>query len=375
MDERENTVNSEHIFPADLTKEEFTDFYMAMSRTNGPLRMQKPTVLFLGIYMLMSIVLFVCSSVQNGTLDWELLLIVLCMAVLCAVLLPLLPRRVRKNAQLLYEQGSDNGYYGLVHLYETGIFKETESGTVQVPFSPTSSYLEDEGFMAFFARGSERAIVLPARCLTQEDADLLRRRVFASTVTMQQRVIRRMIPRASAHIAQREISSAVQTPLLTLDFEYTREELEKLTADTGLHRYIRSLPVTAVMSVMMGLLVGALAENVPVGGLTAVGTLLLYLAAATVFPRFRVRRALNASPQTARLCVSFSDGGISFHAGSGGQKRSFAWERISRAVERKGCVEFFCGTGVLRIPKRCIPDMEELRAVVDAHMPKAGASK
>ncbi|MGN0171358.1 MAG: hypothetical protein ACI39E_01080 [Acutalibacteraceae bacterium] len=373
MEQQESAVSVDYAFAVDLTKEEYIDYYMTLSKMNGPLRMQKPTMIFLGLNALVCAAMFVYISVRERAIDWELLLLLVCMVALWALILPLLYRRIRKNAQRLYEQGSDNGYYGVVRVYETGISKETENGTVKVSFSPTSVYLENAEFMAFFSGGSERAIVLPARCLTEEDAAVLRRCVFADTAKLQRRVIKRMTPKASVHIAPQE-PSATQSALLTLDFSYLQEELEKLASDTGLRNYIYSLPTITVLSVLMGALTAMLTEDILFGGLIAVAMLLLYLFLMTRISRSRVRRSLGISPHMARLIVSFTDRGITtLRGGTQGARSLLVWESISRAVERKTCVEFFSGRSFLRIPKRCIPDMQELRGIVDAHMPKKGA--
>jgi hypothetical protein len=53
----------------------------------------------------------------------------------------------------------------------------------------------------------------------------------------------------------------------------------------------------------------------------------------------------------------------------GARSLNIPWSHITRAVNCGDTVELYAGESKqLTIPKRCIPDFEELSAVVDGHM-------
>ena len=93
----------------------------------------------------------------------------------------------------------------------------------------------------------------------------------------------------------------------------------------------------------------------------------------SVFGRFpkEVGKYENGLVIDAAAARILTDRGIELRLSPSGQRLSFGWQCVERAVERETCVEFFhSGGNLLRIPKRAIADFEEFRRVVDGNMKK-----
>ena len=81
-----------------------------------------------------------------------------------------------------------------------------------------------------------------------------------------------------------------------------------------------------------------------------------------------------APEQNLSLYLSFSDTGIQARAPEGtgpagaSSASRIAWATVNRAVERPDSVEFYAGNQFLRVPKRCIPNLELLKELVDRHV-------
>ena len=84
----------------------------------------------------------------------------------------------------------------------------------------------------------------------------------------------------------------------------------------------------------------------------------------------KAMKAVAASEGNAlHAVVELTENSIAIHGRQSGDKSlRIPWSRITRAVERPEVVEFYVERKLLTIPKRCIPDMEELRTFVDSHM-------
>ena len=79
-------------------------------------------------------------------------------------------------------------------------------------------------------------------------------------------------------------------------------------------------------------------------------------------------RGKKAGETQNRTHLTLTDRGIELRMSPSGQRLSFGWPGVERAVERETCVEFFhSGGNLLRIPKRAIEDFEEFKRVVDEY--------
>ena len=80
--------------------------------------------------------------------------------------------------------------------------------------------------------------------------------------------------------------------------------------------------------------------------------------------------------EAPRMRVEISRIGVLVcNTGETGKEAQIPWAMISRAVDRKDRVDFYARTLFLTIPKRCIEDMDQLRKLVDQHMPPKGEKR
>lgn len=354
-------------FPVDLTEEEFLNFSMTIAKKMGALRTQTPIMVLFGVYLVVDFVSLIKEYADTGNFSVSLALIAL-VTLACAVLsMTIMPARIKKAAKASFLVGNQNGYYGEITVTPYAIMKNIGSETISVPFDEHSIFIEDQGFMAFTAAGQPRAIVLPARCMTPEMASQVRQAVFAPNVRIQRRVLARMEARAVQPIPRRAFLGAPQT-LYTVDFQYTEGELAKLHMDVALKQYFQSLPSVSAMAILAGLLTAMIAEQVLWFPVLSLGIIFGYLLVMVITAKSRGRKAGELPNRTH---LTLTDRGIELRLSPSGQRLSFGWQGVERAVEREECVEFFhSGGNLLRVPKRAIEDFEEFRNVVDTYVKK-----
>ena len=356
-------------FPADLSREEYIDFNIVVSQNSGLLRFRKGQIILFSVLAVISVAMMVIDIVLAGSLDPVLVLLVIFLIAAAGILFIGIPRYVRSSAEKAYDQSLLNGYsyYGEVRVYPDRVEKRGKN-TVVIPFAQNAVFLENRRMMALLAPGMP-AIVLPARCMTPEAAEGMRRAVLPGIPPARQKLLERMVPLADAPLAppHEAAAQAEDTELLAVDVEYTKEEFVRIVTDTALRAFLKLLPVYSGMSLLAGLMFGLM--NGPVVGIASFLLLIGLLFALNVLTaRARAVRSYALMPDSAkRVRVSFTDKGITVKSERPGESMRFVWKAVERAVERQDSVEFYTATSFLRIPKRCIPQMEELRTLVDSH--------
>ena len=365
--EYESYQSNEAGIPVDLNEQEYLDFNMMIARKMGALRTQKPMLVLFAVYLIVDVISLIKEFLDTGRISWTLLVIAAVTLACGGLMLTVMPARIRKTAKANFLTGNQNGYYGELTVTPHAVMKNIGDETITVPLDEQSIYLEDKGFMAFTAQGQTRSIVIPARCVTPQTAAVIREAVFAPTARIQRRVFARMDAAAPAPIPRRSFLAPPQT-LYTLDFTYNEQEAAKLFRDVAMKRYFQSLPTVSAMAIMAGLLLAILQEQVFWFPLVSLGVIFGYLAILTVQARSRGKHAGATSNRTH---LTLTDRGVELRISPTGQRMSFGWQGVERAVERADCVEFFySGNNLLRIPKRAIDDFDEFKRVVDAYHKK-----
>ena len=363
--EYESYQSKEAGVPVDLNEREYLDFNMTIARKMGALRTQKPMLVLFAVYLVVDVISLIKDFLDTGRISWTLLVIAVVTLACGAITLYAMPARICKIAKANFLTGNQNGYYGELTVTPHAVMKNIGDETITIPLDEHAIYLEDKGFMAFTAQGQTRSIVLPVRCVTPQMAAVIREAVFAPTARIQRRVFARMEAAAPAPIPRRDFLALPQT-LYTLDFTYTEQEAAKLFWDVAIKQYFHSLPTVSAMAIMAGLLLAILQEQVFWFPLVSLGIIFGYLVILTVQARSRGR---NAGATGNRTHLTLTDRGMELRISPTGQRLSFGWQGVERAVERDDCVEFFhSGNHLLRIPKRAIDDFEEFRCVVDTHV-------
>ena len=353
-------------YPVDVTEEEYVRFSLKMAKTFGALRLQKPTAVCFVLYLLIAVGLVIWEYIDTGTISW-VLLSVAALSVVCAVPgLVWMPRKTARDAKKTYQTNNDNGYYGEIVIDNGELLKIGGYKRWVVPMNGATLYVEDTEFMAFAAAGSAGSVILlPARCMTEEMASAVRAVVFAENSRIKRRVLHRMQAGATAPMPLRDPMPLPQT-LWSLRFTYQPEELKSLLTDAGRQRLVRQLPVTVMGSLGAGLAMWLCFESLVALFITAPAMLLLITLVSSLNAAATAKRV--SQTQTVQMQVNLTERGLDYEKQPSGRKIYIRWQGIERAVESDTAVELtLTGGELLRIPKRCIDDMEILRSVIDTH--------
>lgn len=355
--------------PVDLTKEEYIAYHLATSKAFGSLKRQGMLIVLFAIYMIVTVVGGVQQYLETGEISLVMLLMTGVTLAATVLSVTMVPAQVRRKAARSYDMGNINGYYGEWSITATAVTKVIGEDCVEMPLDDNTMYIEDTAFMAFISSGSQRIIILPARCMTEEAAKAVREQVFRGECRIHRRVIARMTPLAKEPIARRAPAAPPQT-LLHMDVTYEPQELIQLHGDIAWRHYVHNLPGLVTVALLFAALFALLEESVLLFAVIFLGILLAFLVFSTLAGRRAVKR--QTAEQPTRLRLDVTDHGLKAAFQPSGQNVTIHWGSVSRAVERPTCVEFIYGDNhLLRIPKRCIDDMNELRRIVDRfHAPK-----
>lgn len=357
------------VFPVDLNREEYIAFNLFLAQNGGILRFRKGQLILFGLLLVFSLAMLLVEWMTIGSLDVVLLLLVVFIVLAGAFLLYGLPAYLRRNAGRTYDQSVTGGqqYYGMLYLYPDRVEKVVGDVTNVIRYADNAAYMENDDMIVLLASAS-RAIVLPARCMTGEDAEQVRQTVLPHIPPMRRRIIGKMVAKADRRMDAPAIQNIEeQQDLLTLTVQYTPEEFVKMVGDAGMRTYVRMLPFFSIISLFSGLLFGMLSGYL-VGFAAFVVIMLLLFFPTALGSRLRARHAVQTMDANGlTLHLRFTNRGIiGTTPGQIGEMR-LAWTAVQHAVDKKDCVEFYNSQTFIRIPKRCIDDMDLLRQIVDTH--------
>jgi len=368
MIEKEQPQTCPRGVPVDLTKEEYIDYYMTVARMFGTLKMQKPSMILFAVYAVITIVFTVMVYVQDGVLDWLMLAVLGVTLVSAALTYFLLPARIRRKAAMLYDAGNTNGYYGELIVNRLEITKLVSADEqVTVPLDDKAMFIETDKFIALFTAGSQKAIILPPRCVTPALASAVREAVFAEGSRIHRRVMSRMPAAATATIEARELPAAPRT-LYTCEVTFEPDEIKAQIKDTGTKQYVDSLPTVVVFAMLVGSMMAMIGESILwffIAALAVViGMLLLSMLSSSA-------KAKQASMQgdNIRMRFELTERGVVITSRGADRKVFMQWNSLKYVTAFPEYVEFSGLDQIVRIPKRHIDDFEEFSAVVDAHFP------
>ncbi len=363
--------------PVDMTKDEYIAYSMAVARRFGVLRMQTMSIVMFVIYVIIIGSSLIAYYAETGVWDWMMLVLLGITLLSSAVIFTVVPWRVKKSATASYNAGDLDGYYGELTVTAQEILKTSGDGELRIPLNERTMYLEDSGFMAFTTQGMMRGIVLPARCVTPSLAAAIRKAVFSNRSRVRRVVVHRMQPLAAEPIAHRDPAPKAET-LLAVRVRYEDEEIQKMLVDTGWKQYVQSLPIVVTLGVLLGTIMALMEENLPAFFVWSLGTVLVMFLLSTLSTRAKAKRAALLS-EAAAVTVEFNDDGVVLvqhaHEGVAENRILTRWNSVTRAVERPDCVDITSEGRLIRIPKRCILDLDEFRDMVDAHYPPKSVSQ
>ena len=350
----------------DLNREEFVAFQMRMARYFGPLRQRVPTLLVSAICCLMMSGYAVGEWLAGGmTGQPDMVLITGAALMLIPVLFVCLyvPYRVRRNAQKQYDRSVEAGmdYYGLLTVYPDCIEKVSQTTTGHVRLDERTLFIEAEDMMIVTAMGSP-AIVLPARCLTEEMADAVRG-AMDRIPTRNRRFVARIRPQGETPAAP--VPKEKPEELWVTTFTYTNEEYATVLKGLIQQNFWRLAPLLAVVSMMGAFAFGYNGESlIPCIWifLAFIGVMIL---TNLVMPLLRVKRqAETLSPHDLTMQVRLDTIALRTKLPKGGENWVL-WCDVDHVYERDTFIEVVHHKrGSLFIPKWCIPDLNEFDAII-----------
>ena len=360
MEENNNTASL--CFAVDLEKTEYIQFYDLLSRFNGAQRMKRGgcwLVCFLVVSTLLSWVQTDGAAMLQST-DFYLLAGLLVLTVLyMTVGIPLFRRR---QAATAFDRAVEAGqiFAGTVTVTEAAITKETPSGTLSLRFSEKLLYLETRE-MQVFVNTAGRAIVLPGRCLTAEDAAAVRQIAENAIPQPFRRVRETVVARRSERMTLPDEPETVSS-LFEIQVHYRAEERQALARELARRIFFSSFPPYAVSAFLFAFLFG-MVDGFLVSALVFWGVLVLSLVLLFVSIRRRSRALMENDDFS--FTFSITENAITVDGGAQNGRVMLPWERVSHAVEGADAVEFFNRRQYIYIPKRCIEDIEAFRGLVE----------
>ena len=359
-------------FPVDISKEEYVRFNQIVSEVSGFLRFRRRNLIIFIATETPILLMLLSEAVMNRSVDSVTLLCLLFFTAIGVFLFFGAAFYVKKAAARAYDQSKMSGqsYYGIIRVYRERIEKQSARATVALNFAEGAVYIENKEMIIIISPLTP-AIVIPARCLTPEDTEAVRCAALSGIPMARQRIQSHVVPAAAGPLNPPEQETAGSEweaeEAISVEIRYSREEFVKIAADTALRTFVKMLPVYSVVSMLAALMFGFLYHFLfgifvylfISGGLFAFQVLA---------PRSRAGRAYdNMNQGDILLKVLLKEAGIEILSRSNPVGVKLAWPVVNRAVERKDSVEFFSESAAITIPKRCIPDFDELRAFVDRH--------
>lgn len=361
---------TETTFAAGLSREEYIRSQELINRVTNGRRLAGGRWLVM-IMTGLSVLSVAAAYGVSGEFDTSLAALLTLMFIAELWMMLSLPRQLRRRAGEAYDVTVSTGYAfdGIVTVTENEIQKRTTEATTVIPFNRCSLYVEAEDMVIFCINGG-KAVAIPARCLTAEDAQAIRQAAYAGVAPARRCVVQPVVPMAEQRQPLPPLTPPpAEEPLFTADFEYTPGELRGEFAEGAMRRFVAVLPqrlLTAVFfTVMLSFVV-----SVPLLPLCALCFILLFVWDVAM-AWLRATRAVKLTEgEACRGRLELTEHYVTICGKTDAARRmKIPWENVTRAVERPQTVEFTMGEGAMfSLPKRCIPDMDTLRSVVDAHL-------
>lgn len=357
--EKEN--QTEVSFAVDLSKEEYQQFYKIILKYSSASPMQK-----LGLALVIIMVMVPSVSLyQSGGFaafwSWDALSVFIPAVLLLLYNHVLLPIFRKRQADRGYDAAVAGGqvFFGTVTVTKEKITKTTSSGSLTMSFSERVLYHE-QADMQVFVNAQGRGIILPARCMTAENAQTVRQLATAA------------LPRAVCKIkkpieCQRETpleytEEVVITPEFETDITYNAEDRNFVSKEVSARHFKKSFFSNCFISFFAALIFGF--GLAPIVGLIIFAGVLLVL---TLFLAFTTRRRakLLLSDEDFRFTFKIAQKALIVDGGARRGVYSIPWKEVRHVYESEKHLEFYSKYHYICVPKRLIADMDSFCRLVD----------
>lgn len=346
-------------FPVELSEEEYVRSQELLSRRINGKRVGTSRLFSVSMMVLCALSAFSIYK-QTGTPDWPLFILLILMFISELWLMIALPHQLRRRYKMAYYTTLYTGYSfrGTVTVEEDAVRKQTVSATASIPYHTCRVFAESADMMVFCGADGH-SIVLPARFLTAETAQRIRKTAFAHIPPARRLLVEPLVP--AVHVEPVDMAEIEEETLLSFRFSYTEKELFSMAIDSVLLQFYRTLPNKCLLATVIAavLYFGFYVSPLPVFLLS----LLLFLL-GSLFGAWRKSHLAATPMKTAPMRVDITNRGLRL---AGKENPAILpWNTFTRAVEQQDAVEFYADTDrQFVIPKRCIDDMNEFRRIVD----------
>ena len=239
-------------WPVDLTREEFLGYQKLLGRSTGFMQGKTLQIVLSTVLCVYLLVLFGYLAIRRQEYDFLLLAAAVVTAAVDLVFWFVLPARRRKAAIALYDENVAAGYsyYGMLQVFPDRVEKAGDEMTTAIPTTPDSLFIESPEYMVWLNR-EQRAIVLPARCMTAEAAAAVRA-AADRLPPRNRRFFGRLQPRGEQPLPPEKVPLTV---LWEQTIDYTGEEYTALLRSTTVNNYRRQLPMLSFNSLLIALLI------------------------------------------------------------------------------------------------------------------------
>jgi len=349
-------------FLSDLKKEESVAFTLLQAEVTGPLRRKKATRIMSVTFFLLMGGITLWDWHMMGKIDPLFACSVPIMWLPALFTEWIVPAMLKKRAAKAYDRAAaaGNTFRGEVRLYPDRIEKVTNIGGTKIPLNGHTLFVETADMLAFFNRFNP-AVVLPARCMTEELAAAVRK--AADTLPLQnRRFFSCLQPKGEPVTAPAETE-----PLPTLwecNFSYTEEEAAAVLRRSLIARFWRMSPGMAAVSLLGGLMMGSHSLwSMVLYFVLCFGVLTLF---NLVLPLGRVKQMVGnpAYMEQNRGAVKIDRYAIRVSMGKEGEM-PLPWVENVHVYDKDGFAEIAAGRHTMfYVPKRCITDLEGFNRVI-----------
>lgn len=349
-------------FLSDLKKEESVAFMLLQAEVTGPLRRKKASLVMSVSFCLLMAVIALWDWYLMGKLDPLFAVAVPVMLIPAVFTRLIIPTRIKKQAAKAYDDAvaAGNTFSGEVRLYPDRVEKITNVGGTKVPLNGHTIFVETADMLVFLNRFNP-AVVLPARCLTEELATAVRQTAQALPAP-NHRFISRLQPKGES------VSVPVESePLPTLwecAFTYTAEENVVVMRHVIIDRFWRMAPGIAGISLLGGLITGDISlANMILNFLVFLGMLTVI---NLVVPLLRVKgAAAQRVREKDKSALKIDRYAIRLAIGEEGEI-PIPWSEDVHVYEKGDFAEIAVKRHTaFYLPKRCISDADAFNAVIN----------
>lgn len=277
------------------------------------------------------------------------------------------PKLLRRNSRIEYAQTLFKGYCydGILRVGPADIRKVTMQGETAITYVTCPAYIESKDMMIFL-NAQRRHIVIPARFLTEEDAQIIRELVFQHIPAERRALTGKLVAGATEHGPMPSLEPKDEEVLYSTPFQYTIKEMGMFAMNTYWSSVLWGLPNRALVALTIATVAFLLYDvaAIPVFLIS----LMLIMGYSLVHLWIHNRRVAKSEQDgIVDLMMMLTEDAIHIQ---GRMYMRVPWEYVTRAVETADSVEFHTEALMLFVPKKFIEDMDELRRVVDEQMEK-----